>query len=82
LELITPTQRGKLNQVEGMLRTKKNACADDIQSFGEWWYNCWWKGKDNQPPRPEQVREDWGAFVDWQSSNGNGANKERLRIKV
>jgi len=41
LELITPTQRGKLNQVEGMLRTKKNACADDIQSFGEWWYNCW-----------------------------------------
>jgi len=62
LETITPTQRGKLNQVEKLLRVKKDVTDKDIKAFSDWWYKEWWQGRDGQPPRPMQIRENWGAF--------------------
>jgi hypothetical protein len=29
---------------------------------GGWWYASDWRGKKEQPPRPAQIRETWGAW--------------------
>lgn len=79
LATITPTQRGKLNQVEKLLRTRKGVTTDDIEAFGKWWYRDWWQGKNGQPPRPMQIRENWGAF---ERRGGGADDKGRMRIKV
>jgi len=72
LDTITPTQRGKLNQVEGFMRMVKSVSTQDLKEFGVWWYEHHWKGKDGQPPRPMQIREDWGIFSDWRIKQHNG----------
>jgi hypothetical protein len=86
LELITSKQRGKLNQLEGMLR-RIGATGDVIEQFGEWWYNEHWMGEDGSPPRPEQIRECWEQFknrgekkfakskIDYSPSPASVANK-------
>jgi len=79
LATITPTQRGKLNQVEKILRMRKGVTTDDIEAFGQWWYHDWWQGKDGQPPRPMQIRENWGAF---ERRGGGTDDNRRMRIKV
>lgn len=76
LETITPTQRGKLNQTEKLLREKKGVGAGDIRAFGIWWFKHHWKGQDGQPPRPMQVREDWGKFAKWRG--GHNAESEAV----
>jgi hypothetical protein len=79
LDTITPTQRGKLNQVEKLLRTRKGVTAKDINAFGDWWYDDWWQGQDGQPPRPMQIRENWGAF----EQRGNAQrNDKRMRVEI
>lgn len=79
LDTITPTQRGKLNQIEKLLRKKKGVTVKDIKAFSDWWYNHWWQGKDNQPPRPMQIRENWGIFE--QRDNAERSDGH-LRIKI
>lgn len=65
---MTPTQRGKLNQVEKHMREEVGVTTNDLERFGLWWYRHHWKGKDGQAPRPMQIREDWGLFEDWRKS--------------
>jgi hypothetical protein len=79
LATITPTQRGKLNQVEKLLRTRKGVTAEDISAFGDWWYGDWWQGRNGQPPRPMQIRENWGAFE--QRDNAQRSDK-RMRVEI
>lgn len=69
LDTMTPTQRGKLNQVEGFMRKHKHITPEDIEAFGIWWYKHHWKGKDEQPPRPMQIREEWGIFEAWRKKH-------------
>jgi len=71
LDTITPKLRGKLNLTECVLREKKGTTSDDIKQFGLWWYKHWWQGEDGQPPRPMQVREEWGRFEDWRKGHKN-----------
>jgi len=67
----TKEQRGALNQSEASLR-KAGAMpdmlgvrTDDWQTFAHWWYRHDWRGKKGEPPRPHQVREEWGKFTSW-----------------
>jgi len=67
----TTDQRGALNQSEALLR-KAGATpevlgvhADDWQTFAHWWYRHDWRGKKGEPPKPHQVREEWGKFTSW-----------------
>jgi hypothetical protein len=77
-ELMTDKQRGQLNAEEKRLRSA-GVTADDIFEFGKWWYKHWWmSGDGNQPPRPSQVRENWGAFEDWYAEQGDDKVVMRL----
>jgi len=71
LDTITPTMRGKLNQLEGILRKKKGATTEDLKQFGIWWYHHWWQGEDGQAPRPEQIRDKWGEFDSWRNEQND-----------
>lgn len=65
---MTPTQRGKLNQVERIMREEVSVTTEDLEQFGLWWYKHYWKGRDGQAPRIMQIREDWGLFENWRES--------------
>lgn len=67
LDTITPTMRGKLNQLEKLLREKKGVKSEDIKLFGIWWYKHYWKGQDGDAPRPMQIRDEWGRFESWRN---------------
>ena len=63
--VCTKEQRGALNQTEKRLRCKVSATSGDIEQFGKWWYQHDWRGRQRQPPKPHQVRETWGQFLNW-----------------
>jgi hypothetical protein len=71
LDTITPKMRGKLNQLEKLLREKKGVTAEDLKQFGIWWYKHYWKGKDGDAPRPMQIRDEWGKFESWHNTKRN-----------
>ena len=78
MKLLSDIQRKQLNQSGKILR-KEGIGPPDIQAFGDWWFTVDWRGKDNQSPRPHQVREEWDEFIAWKdgtdgtSGNSSGA---------
>jgi len=72
IAVCTDEQRGALNQSEARLRKAKAAPdmlgvgVDDWHTFAHWWYWHDWRGKKGEPPKPHQVREEWGKFRSWQ----------------
>lgn len=82
LDVITPTLRGKLNQLEGLLRKKKNTTTNDIYQFGLWWYRDWWQGQDGQPPRPMQIRDQWGVFTSQRNAKGKQTHERAGVLRV
>jgi hypothetical protein len=71
LKLLSTTQRRQLNQTGKKLR-EEGITADDVQEFGKWWFANDWRGQENSPPRPHQVREEWGKF-NWSRNGRNTA---------
>ncbi len=63
LAMITPGQRGALNQTERMLR-EAGIKPEQIAAFREWWNREDWRGKRGDAPEPHQVREEWGRYLD------------------
>jgi hypothetical protein len=69
LKLMTDKQRGELNQSEKLLR-ESGIDPRELVGFAEYWYECDWRGKEtptqaSQPPKPAQVREEWGKYQAW-----------------
>lgn len=64
LSLLRNGTRGKFNQAEKKMR-EKGYKPTDIKDFGDWWYSEDWRGKQDQPPTLEQVRDCWGQFLHW-----------------
>jgi len=70
LKLLTGEQRGKINQTLGILR-KAEKTQEQFAHVVEYWKKMDWRGKQGQPMRPDQIREIWGAAMDWKPvSNG------------
>lgn len=69
LGLISNKERGQLNQAEKKMRDK-GYTPDDLKAFEKWWYTEDWRGKQQQPPTLNQIRETWGRFRNSQSTNG------------
>lgn len=63
LAMITPGQRGALNQTERMLR-EAGVKPEQIADFRAWWDREDWRGKRGDAPEPHQVREEWGRYLD------------------
>lgn len=68
LQLLTDDQRGQINQCAGKLRAMKNqtVTCEDIVAFRTWWEDQHWVGRNGDPPRPDQIRKEWGRFRSWQ----------------
>jgi len=58
---MTDTLARRINDVAIALG-QAAAMPADIDAFGQWWYLNDWRGKKKQPPRPEQIAEEWGRF--------------------
>lgn len=82
LDTITPTQRGKLNTIEQLLRERKGVKTRDLFEFGLWWYKDWWQGQDGQPPRPMQIREQWGVFTAQRNAKGKKPEEKEGVLRV
>lgn len=60
-------EMGKIYQSARILRDNERnpATPAQILAFKEWWYEEHWIGRDKgEPPRPSQVRKEWGRFTD------------------
>lgn len=71
---LTDKQRGKLNQVAKHFREKYGGKPDSalvagLEAFAVWWRKEDWRGRQNQPPDPYQVQENWKRFRDWFKAN-------------
>jgi len=69
LASLTSSQRGALNQSEAILRKKAGATPHDLRAFRRWWDAHFWLGQRGQPPKPHQVREEWGRFRAWSNED-------------
>jgi len=70
LEAMTVGMRGVLNQTAGKFRKMKNQTVGpaDILAFADWFRDHHYHGQD--PPRPDQIRKEWGRFRNWQANQG------------
>ena len=57
-KICTEAQRGRVNQTARILRGEGHT-VDEVTIFGKWWVAFDWRGKEGQPPTPEQIRENW-----------------------
>lgn len=73
LDMLGEKQRGQLNQAEKRMR-EKGYMPTDIDAFREWWYANDWRGKKNQPPGLEDMRQTWKQFLDWRKEQAERAN--------
>lgn len=78
LAVITTAQKNDLYRAVGRLMNGAHATPKDIERFGEFWQKKDWRGKQEQPPTPDQVLSSWGAFRAWQA-NPNGS-KPKLKF--
>ncbi len=68
-EAIANVCRMDLNKNRGMLfaeaKRLKESPSEIIKRYspGGWWYLSDWRGKKGQSPRPAQIRETWGAWL-------------------
>jgi len=70
LEAMTADQRGQINQTAGVFRKMRNQTVvpADVLAFADWFRDHHHHGQD--PPRPDQVRKEWGRFRNWQANQG------------
>ena len=58
---------------QGKVRTLATAwlaasyTAEDVVSFGEWWFANDWRGKKGQRPTPDQAKSEWPKFLAFRS---------------
>lgn len=84
LATLTGRQRGQANQTEKVLR-KAGATPPDIRAFRSWWDAHDWRGEEGSPPRPHQIREEWGTFIGWGKDDGPGfinVTQERINARA
>ena len=62
LKVATKAQRSQISQSANILK-KAGVMPEQIDAFGNWWYDEDWRGKKGQPPTPAQVRSEWGKFM-------------------
>lgn len=70
----SPGMRKRVSEC-GIVLSKDNG-LESLQTFKSWWYETDWRGKQGQPPTPEQIRDNWSKAL-----NGNG-NKASTPSKV
>ena len=75
LTVATKAQTGLLGQSSKKLKDA-GVTPEQIDAFGSWWYENDWRGKQDQPPTPSQVRSEWGKFM---HAGGEGQRVHRLR---
>lgn len=74
VEQASPGMRKRISEC-GIVLSKDNS-PESLQAFKSWWYEMDWRGKQGQPPTPEQIRDNWSKAI-----NGNG-NKVSAPTKV
>lgn len=75
---LTDNEIGQLNKYSGQLR-RVQATAEQIKSFGLWWYKNDWRGQRNQKPCPADVCREWNHFI---KANGNQKNVAQAWVDV
>jgi hypothetical protein len=72
----TATQRqwGRAGKTAQVLRAA-GRLPGDIVAFVDWWYDRDWRGKQGDPPTPEQMRSEWGTFEAQDQSTREAAGR-------
>lgn len=76
LKVATDKQIGQLDQAaKALVKTVKD--SDQFkEKFGIYWLTVDWRGKQDQPPTPAQVREVYGDYCHWlEHGQQNGAKQ-------
>jgi len=73
----TVNQRRQLGQSSKILRERLEATPEQIRNFARWWYKNDWRGQRGQPPKPAQVRECWGRYMD-ETAGGKAVGVVRI----
>jgi DNA-binding MarR family transcriptional regulator len=81
LGLISNKERGQLNQAEKKMRDK-GYTPNDLKAFEKWWYAEDWRGKQQQPPTLNQIRETWGRFLNRNGTNGRDSPPKPKYITI
>ena len=73
----TVNQRHQLGQSSKILRERLEATPEQIRNFARWWYKNDWRGQRGQLPKPAQVRECWGRYMD-ETAGGKAVGVVRI----
>lgn len=64
MHTATQRQKGTVMQTAKNLR-QANITPQQVAAFGQWWYKLDWRGKTGSPPKPFQIRTEWGKYEAW-----------------
>ncbi len=81
LDLMGDKERGKLNQAEKKMRDK-GYTPDNLKAFSDWWYEFDWRGKQDQSPTLNHIRETWGQFRNHQNGTNGRDSPPKTMIVI
>lgn len=76
LSMVGPKVKGQIKTAADSLCTK-GYTPETLKGFESWWYANDWRGKKNQPPNLELIKETWGQYKQFL----NGATNDNARPK-